>query len=125
LVRDARADAAMKPVEQVAIAVERARRRAGNICDSVIVYARTISRCGRNLMTAKSTVVVAVAFSLAIGVGAALAQNPAPSAHQAAAGATTKQAISKACSNLANAKNLHGKERKKFRSKCKRKGGKM
>jgi psiF repeat len=30
-----------------------------------------------------------------------------------------------ACSDLANAKNLHGRERKKFRAKCKRKGGKM
>ena len=36
-----------------------------------------------------------------------------------------KKAISKACSDQANAKNLHGKERKKFRAECKRKGGKM
>jgi hypothetical protein len=64
-------------------------------------------------------------FSFAIGAGAALAQNPPPAAHQATAGATNKQAISKACSDLANAKNLHGKERKKFRAKCKRHGGKM
>jgi len=76
-------------------------------------------------MTTKSTVIVAVAFSLAIGAGAALAQNPPPAAHQAATRVTNKHAVSKACSDLANAKNLHGKERKKFRAKCKRKGGKM
>jgi hypothetical protein len=35
-----------------------------------------------------------------------------------------KAAISKACSEQADAKNLHGKERKKFRAKCKRSGGK-
>jgi len=42
---------------------------------------------------------------------------PAPSA-------TDKKAISKACSDQANAKGLHGKERRKFRSECKRRGGK-
>ena len=76
-------------------------------------------------MMTKSTVVAASVFSLTIGAGAALAQNPPPAADQATAGATNKQAISKACSDQANAKNLHGKERKKFRAKCKRKGGKM
>ena len=35
-----------------------------------------------------------------------------------------KRAVSKACSDQANAKNLHGKVRKKFRSECKRSGGK-
>jgi hypothetical protein len=75
-------------------------------------------------MMTKSTVFVAIAFSLAIGAGGALAQNPPPAAHGAAS-VTNKQAVSKACSDLANAKNLHGKERKKFRAKCKRKGGKM
>jgi psiF repeat len=72
-------------------------------------------------MMTKSTVIAAIVFSLAIGAGAALAQNPPP----AAAGTTDKQAISKACSDLANAKNLHGKKRKKFRWKCKHHGGKM
>jgi hypothetical protein len=76
-------------------------------------------------MMTKSTVITAIVFSLAIGAGAALAQNPPPAAHQATAGATNKQAISEACSDLANAKNLHGKERKKFRAKCKRHGDKM
>jgi len=76
-------------------------------------------------MMTKSTVVAAIVFSLVIGTGAAFAQNPPPAADQAAAGATDKKAISKACSDQANAKNLHGKERKKFRAECKRKGGKM
>ena len=35
-----------------------------------------------------------------------------------------KRAVSKACSDQANAQNLHGKVRKKFRSECKRSGGK-
>jgi hypothetical protein len=46
------------------------------------------------------------------------------------ASATTKKtsvdktAISKACSAQADAKKLHGKERKKFRRECKKNGGK-
>ena len=76
-------------------------------------------------MMRKSTVIAAIVFSLAIGAGAALAQNQPAATHQAAAGAPNKQAISKACSALANAKNLHGKERKKFRAECKHKGGNM
>ena len=36
----------------------------------------------------------------------------------------TKEAISKACSVQADAKNLHGKEREKFRFDCKKNGGK-
>ena len=36
-----------------------------------------------------------------------------------------KQAVSKACSDQADAKGLHGKERKKFRSECKQKGAKQ
>jgi DNA-binding transcriptional regulator LsrR (DeoR family) len=37
---------------------------------------------------------------------------------------TDKKAISKACSTQADAKGLHGKERKKFRNECKKNGGK-
>ncbi len=83
----------------------------------------------------KSTVVAAIVFSLALGTGTAFAQNPPPAAGQPAAAqpapaamdkaAMDKKAISKACSDQANAKGLHGKERKKFRSECKHKGGKM
>jgi psiF repeat len=76
-------------------------------------------------MMTKSTVVAAIVFSLAIGAGTAFAQNPPPAADQGAAGAMDKKSISKACSDQANAKNLHGKERKKFRAECKHKGGKM
>lgn len=47
-----------------------------------------------------------------------------------AASATAKKtpadrsAVSKACSAQADAKKLHGKERKKFRNECKKNGGK-
>jgi len=76
-------------------------------------------------MITKSTVVAAIVFSLVIGAGAAFAQNPPPAADQPAAGTMDKKAISKACSDQATAKGLHGKERKKFRAQCKLKGGKM
>ena len=58
--------------------------------------------------------VAAVCFTL--GTGAASAQTAATPAG--------KSAVSKACSDQANAKGLHGKERKKFRSACKKNGGK-
>jgi psiF repeat len=55
-------------------------------------------------------------------------QNPAPAAPAAATKTTDatadKSAISKACSQQADAKGLHGKARKKFRSQCKKNGGK-
>jgi len=77
-------------------------------------------------MLTKSTVAAAIVFSLVIGGAPAFAQNPPPAADQAAGGgAMDKKAISKACSDQANAKNLHGKARKKFRAECKLKGGKM
>jgi hypothetical protein len=74
----------------------------------------------------------AALLSLAIGAGSVLAQTPAPTtpapAAQPAAPATgavtDKKAISKACSDQANAQGLKGKARKKFRSACKKNGGK-
>jgi psiF repeat len=71
-------------------------------------------------------VVFGALLSIAIGAGAAFAQAPATSTAPAApaASATDKNAISKSCSDQANAKGLHGKERKKFRSECKKNGGK-
>jgi uncharacterized protein involved in copper resistance len=84
-------------------------------------------------------VAISVALlSLAVGVGSAFAQTPAPStttpppaaqpAAPAAAPATgatmDKHAISKSCSDQANAQGLKGKARKKFRSACKKNGGK-
>ncbi|WP_424031311.1 PsiF family protein [Methylocella sp.] len=57
------------------------------------------------------------------------AQQQAPTATPSATAAKApamsddaKQAKSKACSAEADAKKLHGKERKEFRSKCKRGG---
>jgi hypothetical protein len=71
-------------------------------------------------------VISAALLSLVIGTGSAFAQTstPAPAAAPAAAAPASadKKAISKACSDQANAKGLHGKERKKFRSECKHNG---
>jgi hypothetical protein len=78
-----------------------------------------------------------VLLSLAIGAGGAFAQTttpsttPAPAAQPAApaaapatGAATDKKAISKACSQQADTQGLKGKARKKFRSACKKNGGK-
>jgi len=69
------------------------------------------------------SLVSAMLLSSVIGIGTALAQTtaPAPTGQPAA---EQKSAISKSCSDQANAKGLHGKARKKFRSACKRAGGK-
>jgi hypothetical protein len=64
----------------------------------------------------------ATLLSLTIGVGTAFAQ--APQGQTSKVSSPDKEAISKACSDQANAKGLHGKARKKFRSECKRAGGK-
>jgi hypothetical protein len=74
----------------------------------------------------------AAVLSLALGLGTAFAQTPAPApapspaatAPAGAPAAADKKAISKSCSDQATAKGLHGKERKKFRSECKKNGGK-
>ena len=73
----------------------------------------------------KTSIVAAVLLSLAIGLGPAWAQQDQPAAAPKAQMSPEKKAISKKCSDLANAKGLHGKERKKFRAECKRKGGTM
>jgi hypothetical protein len=49
------------------------------------------------------------------------ATQPAPAANPTS---DAKKAVSKACSDQANAKGLHGKARKTFRSACKKSGGK-
>lgn len=72
----------------------------------------------------RMSVAVAMLLSLAIGAPAALAEDTAPAASSTAS-AADKAAISKSCTDQANAKGLHGKARKKFRSECKRKGGKV
>jgi psiF repeat len=81
------------------------------------------------------TTIGAAVLCLAFGIGTAFAQTttpaPAPAAPAAAApaapaaaGSADKKAISKSCTDQANAKGLHGKARKKFRSDCKKNGGK-
>jgi hypothetical protein len=84
------------------------------------------SSSGKEL-TMKSLVSV-ILFSSAIGVGTALAQTsaPAPTGQPATSHMSSdqKSAISKSCSDQANAKGLHGKARRKFRSACKKAGGK-
>jgi hypothetical protein len=67
-------------------------------------------------------IVISALLALTIGTGAAFAQ--APAAAPAKMKPEEKQAISKTCSDQANAKGLHGKERKKFRSECKHNAGK-
>ena len=66
---------------------------------------------------------LALAASLLLA-GSAFAQTSAPAAAPAAPAATSKStkphsAASIECSKEADAKGLHGKERKKFRSECK------
>jgi hypothetical protein len=55
------------------------------------------------------------------------AVNPRPSAPSTAAqppaADAARQAVSKSCSQQADAQGLHGKARKTFREKCKRSGG--
>ncbi len=69
--------------------------------------------------------VTALLLSFTIGTATALAQAPtAPAAPPAKMSADEKKAASKACSEQANAKGLHGKERGKFRRACIKNGGK-
>jgi psiF repeat len=65
------------------------------------------------------------AFVVLIGSSATVAQQTHTTKPDAAQSAPTdRKAVSKACSDQATAKGLHGKARKKFRSACKRNGGK-
>ncbi|WP_439924160.1 PsiF family protein [Nitrobacter sp. JJSN] len=81
-------------------------------------------------MTMSSRVIAIVAASLLLG-GTAFAQTmapatPAPASKMAPAAKAEKPrtAASLECSKEADAKGLHGKERKKFRSECKAKAAK-
>jgi hypothetical protein len=70
-----------------------------------------------------STLATATALASLLLMGSAFAQTPAPATPAPAA--TTKapkqhSAASIECSKEADAKGLHGKERKKFRSECKK-----
>ena len=72
--------------------------------------------------------IAALAIVSLFAATSAFAQTPAPAAPATAAkpaaaasakmSATDKQALSKKCSADADAKGLHGKERKKFRDAC-------
>ena len=59
-----------------------------------------------------------IAASFALGVGALVAGSGVSQASTKA----ERTAISKDCSTKADAQKLHGKERRAFRSKCKREG---
>ena len=66
---------------------------------------------------AMKSLVSAILLSSAVGVGTVLAQTSAPAPIMSA---EQKSAISKSCSDQANAKGLHGKARWNFRAACKR-----
>lgn len=62
----------------------------------------------------RSTLLAASFALLVASAGHSVAQTPA-----APAGTPSKAALSKSCSTQADAKGLHGKARKRFRSACK------
>jgi hypothetical protein len=62
---------------------------------------------------------IATAFASMLLMGSAFAQTAAPAAKDTKA-PMVHSAASLECSKEADAKGLHGKERKKFRSECKR-----
>lgn len=69
--------------------------------------------------------ILAAAFALSAVLGGSAsaldAAKPAPSSSAAPAASTSEaSARSAECSKQADAKNLHGKERKKFREDCKK-----
>jgi hypothetical protein len=73
-------------------------------------------------MTTISSRAVATAFASMLLMSSAFAQTaaPAPAAAPAAKAPVVHSAASLECSKEADAKGLHGKERKKFRSECKK-----
>lgn len=70
------------------------------------------------------TLITATLLSFAIGTATALAQAPATPPAKTKMTSEEKKAISKACSDQATAKGLHGKDRQKFRAACIKGGGK-
>jgi hypothetical protein len=73
------------------------------------------------MMTIASRTAVAAAFASLLFLSSAYAQTTAPAAAPAATKAEKpRSAASLECSKEADAKGLHGKERKKFRSDCKK-----
>jgi hypothetical protein len=72
-------------------------------------------------MTFKTIIAAASIFAL-VGGGAVYAQTATPAAKPAAAAKAKPERTAKSleCSKEADAKNVHGKERKKFMSTCKK-----
>ncbi len=62
----------------------------------------------------------ATAFASLLLTGSAFAQTTAPAAKTETKAPVVRSAASLECSKEADAKGLHGKERKKFRSECKK-----
>ena len=62
----------------------------------------------------------ATALASLLLMGSALAQTAAPAAKTETKAPVVRSAASLECSKEADAKGLHGKERKKFRSECKK-----
>jgi hypothetical protein len=71
------------------------------------------------MMTISSRAAATVFASLLL-MGSAFAQTPAPAAKTETKAPVVHTAASLECSKEADAKGLHGKERKKFRSDCKK-----
>jgi hypothetical protein len=64
--------------------------------------------------------IAATAIASLLLLGSAFAQSTKPAAAPAAKAPVVHTAASLECSKEADAKGLHGKERKKFRSECKK-----
>ena len=64
------------------------------------------------------SLIPAICLSLLLGIGAAVAETK--TSEQKSGEAKPRTAKSIECSKQADAKGLHGKERQKFRSKCKK-----
>jgi hypothetical protein len=71
-------------------------------------------------MTTISSRAVATAFASILLMSSAFAQTAAPAAKADTKAPVVHTAASLECSKEADAKGLHGKERKKFRSECKK-----
>jgi hypothetical protein len=86
----------------------------------------------------RSSAVAAAFLVFALGAGTAWAEDPPPASGSPppaasqppattapAMSASEKAAIAKSCIDQANAKELHGKKRKKFKKACRKAGGHM
>jgi invasion protein IalB len=71
-------------------------------------------------MMTMSSRAIATAFASLLLMSTAFAQTPAPAAKTESKAPVVHTAASLECSKEADAKGLHGKERKKFRSECKK-----